>query len=110
MLFIIEGNRAFYCFLPEFLIPGPLVYVPYTNTFVTVNSTSYLQCYKQVMCTLTIHVVHTPDFVSVVMQSKLLLLRVCFACRVSSVCASCVHTERPELHVYFKYRYPECLY
>jgi Bardet-Biedl syndrome 9 protein len=46
-LFVLEqDNFAFTRYLADFLLPGPLCYVPHTDSFVTTNSTMQLQAYK----------------------------------------------------------------
>ena len=42
-------SATFTCFLPEFLLPGPLGYIPQTDSLVTVNSSHILQVFKYVM-------------------------------------------------------------
>lgn len=39
-------NFAFSRFLNNFLVPGPLCYVPKIDSFVTVNSAMEVECYK----------------------------------------------------------------
>lgn len=42
-----EGEAiSFKRFLPNFLLPGPLAYVPDTDSFVTANSSMVLESYK----------------------------------------------------------------
>ena len=41
----------FTCFLPDFLLPGPLDYILYTDSLVTVNSAHILQVFKCVFAT-----------------------------------------------------------
>lgn len=41
-----QDSFAFARFLPQFLIPGPLCYVPSTDTFVTSSSSNYVEAYR----------------------------------------------------------------
>ena len=41
-----QESFAFSRFLPGFLLPGPLAYVPKTDSFVTVSSSFQLESYK----------------------------------------------------------------
>ena len=43
-------SAMFTCFLPDFLLPGPLGYIPQTDSLVTVNSSHILQVFKCVIC------------------------------------------------------------
>ena len=44
--FFHHENYIFACFLPDFLVPGPLGYLPRTDTIVTVTSAHTLQSFK----------------------------------------------------------------
>ena len=44
--FFHQDSPAFSCFLPGFLVPGPLTYLPKTDSLVTVNSAHTLQVFK----------------------------------------------------------------
>ena len=44
--FFEQESFAFSRFLPGALLPGPLAYVPKTDSFVTVSSTRHVECYK----------------------------------------------------------------
>lgn len=44
--FFHQENTAFSCFLPDFLLPGPLQYLPRTDSFVTTNSARMLQTFR----------------------------------------------------------------
>ena len=41
-----QDSFAFARFLPAFLIPGPLCYVPSTDTFVTSSSSNFVEAYR----------------------------------------------------------------
>ena len=41
-----QESYAFQSFLPGFLLPGPMAYVPKSDSFVTVSSDWCLQCFK----------------------------------------------------------------
>ncbi|XP_064598108.1 protein PTHB1-like [Liolophura sinensis] len=41
-----QESFAFSRFLPGAVLPGPLKYIPQTDSFVTVSSNRYLECYK----------------------------------------------------------------
>ncbi len=47
--FFHHESAMFACFLPDFLIPGPLSYIPVTDSFVTVNAAHMLQVFKCVI-------------------------------------------------------------
>ena len=44
--FFSQESHTFDCFLPDFLLPGPLAYLPKTDALVTVNSAHYLQVFR----------------------------------------------------------------
>uniref|UniRef100_A0A8C5HC84 Bardet-Biedl syndrome 9 n=1 Tax=Gouania willdenowi TaxID=441366 RepID=A0A8C5HC84_GOUWI len=46
LMFFEQDSYSFGRFLPGFLLPGPLVYNPRTDTFLTVSSARQLECYK----------------------------------------------------------------
>ena len=46
-----HDTPAFSCFLPDFLLPGPLRYIPRTDSFVTVNSSHFLQTFRYMIAT-----------------------------------------------------------
>ena len=41
-----QDSFAFARFLPQFLIPGPLCYVPSTDTFITSSSSNFVEAYR----------------------------------------------------------------
>ena len=46
-LHFLHGDRpAFSCFLPDFLVPGPLGYLPRSDSLLTVNSAGSLQAFR----------------------------------------------------------------
>lgn len=46
LTFFEQESFAFCCFLPNFLLPGPIVYVSKTDSFVTVGSTWDVDSYR----------------------------------------------------------------
>ena len=44
--FFRNENAAFSCFLPDFLLPGPLRYLPRTDSLLTTNSARMLQTFR----------------------------------------------------------------
>ena len=44
--FFVHESFAFAVFLPDFLTPGPLCYLPRTDSIVTANSSRQLQCFQ----------------------------------------------------------------
>lgn len=44
--FFHHENAAFSCFLPDFLLPGPLRYLPRTDSLLTTNSARMLQTFR----------------------------------------------------------------
>lgn len=52
-LFVLEQDSfSFARFLNDFLVPGPIAYLPGTDCIVTVNSAMHVQCYKyRTLCT-----------------------------------------------------------
>jgi len=60
-----EGESvAFKRFLPNFLLPGPLAYVPETDSFVTANSAMNVECYKFTVLAASSEVKPTEDAAS----------------------------------------------
>ena len=47
-MFFEQDSYSFGRFLPGFLLPGPLVYNPRTDSFLTVSSARQLESYKYV--------------------------------------------------------------
>lgn len=41
---------GFCCFLPNFLIPGPLIYNKKIDCFITFSSTWHIECYRYKFC------------------------------------------------------------
>lgn len=50
LAFFHQDSPMFTCFLPDFLLPGPLDYILYTDSLITVNSAHVLQVFKCVLC------------------------------------------------------------
>lgn len=48
LMFFEQDSYAFGRFLPGFLLPGPLLYNPRTDSFLTVSSARQLESYKWV--------------------------------------------------------------
>ena len=46
LLFFHQDSPAFSCFLPDFLLPGQLGYLPRTDSIVTINSAHILQAFR----------------------------------------------------------------
>lgn len=46
LTFFEQEHFAFCCFLPDFLLPGPIAYVETKDIFVTFGSNWYLQSYR----------------------------------------------------------------
>lgn len=46
LAFYTHGAHSFSCFLPDFLLPGPLAYAHRTDSLVTVNSAHSLQVFR----------------------------------------------------------------
>ncbi len=44
--FYTRGSHSFSCFLPDFLLPGPLAYAPRTDSLITLNSAHILQVFR----------------------------------------------------------------
>ena len=44
--FFVHESFAFAVFLPDFLTPGPLCYLPRTDCIITANSSRQLQCFQ----------------------------------------------------------------
>ncbi|GLH14027.1 Protein PTHB1 [Gryllus bimaculatus] len=46
LCFFEQETFTFIRFLPSFLLPGPLVFLPHTDSFVTVSSSWHVECYR----------------------------------------------------------------
>ena len=44
--FFTQESATFTCFLPDFLLPGPIAHLPRTDSLITVNSAHTLQVFR----------------------------------------------------------------
>ncbi|KAF5296664.1 hypothetical protein FQR65_LT10204 [Abscondita terminalis] len=69
LIFFEQESFAFCCFLPEFLLPGPLVYVQKSDSFVTVSSSWCLTSFRYKNLSEAGHNSNEDDYVSTRVKS-----------------------------------------